>query len=282
MHEQLMTMLAQVARHYGVRLMVEPVNGTPYVRSADEEVMDELTPPPFPEVEPPTEEDTEEEVEQLRAQVQQLTAELQAAQQQVAVVGQVPAQAPAATGAREDQGIDTLGFEDEKLLRKLTRLGYDTIGKLRVAHNEAKLRTDAKLKKDWLIEVGERLAGLTGGGAVAAGANGASDVPAGHQDRPWMERLALARVKQKELDERRALHAEKEAEYAKHKEGEEPEGLDDQILELEDGIAAAENHCEALKWCMGLDPSGEMTLDEALHAADLGPYMDPPQPRIAP
>lgn len=251
-----------------------------------------MTPPP-----PPWGEDAqgdETELQQLRAQVQSLTSQLAAAQaaSPPTATEQVPAeQATGLNGALDDHNIDVLGIEDEKLENKLNRLGYDTVGKLRAALLEGTL-AEAKLKKDWLIEVGMRLAGARpSGGAgpapapAAATGGSAGDVPDGHTDRPWLERLAVAKQKQATLDQLRADLATKqeEVESFNKKNQDIPEALDEDIINLEESIGITNAHLASLRWGMGLNPDTEnLTLDEALQEANLGPWMGQPQPRLAP
>lgn len=233
------------------------------------------------------------ELEKLRAQVQKLTAEL-AAKPATApgspptVVQQVPA---GDHGKHDDISVEALGLEDEALAKKLIRTGYETIGKLRVAFLEAKL-AEAGYKKDWLIDIGMKLAGATPSGSapspvagpVVAGGAPATDVPAGHTDRPWMERLAGAKEKQRQLDDLKAQLAsklEKVKELQKAKKPI-PESIDDEVVELEDQINNTESQTIALRWAMNLDPDRGVSLDEALKRANLGPWMDQPQPRLAP
>lgn len=234
------------------------------------------------------------ELDKLRTQVQKLTGELQEAQKRPPQTGNATAgattQVPAGDyGSADGLSTETLGFEDESLTKKLMRMGYETVGKLRVGFSDAKL-AEAGLKKDWLIEVGMKLAGAAPSGsaqpatAPAAGGAVAGDVPAGHTDRPWMERLSLAKAKQGDVDTLRAELVAKQAEAKKYtdKKKDIPEALDDAVVELEDKIALIESQLVAMRWCMGLDPAPDITLDEALKRANLGPWMANPQPRVAP
>ena len=235
----------------------------------------------------------QEELQQLRAQVQSLTqqlaarAEAPAAEAPAGGGGQVPA---GDYGSEEDQDINGLGFEDEKLERKLRRLGWDTIGKLRAGLMEGKL-AENKIKKDWLIEVGMKLAGAGPSRAATAptgpingAAPGGAEVPGGHSDRPWEERLTLARQKQANLDGLRSELNSKQAELKKYtdKGADVPEALDDSVVELEDSIALVEGQLVAMRWCMNLDVDPMVSLDEALERSNLGPWMATPQPRLAP
>lgn len=230
------------------------------------------------------------ELQQLRGQVQSLTAELQAAQMQGQQAPQVPAGGEQPTGlggSLEDHSIDVLGFEDEKLENKLVRLGYDTVGKVRAALLDGML-AEAKLKKDWLVDVGMRLAGAapSGGSAgsvpVPASVGGVSDVPAGHADRPWLERLAVAKQKQAVLDELHTSLAVKQEEVTalNKRKADIPEELDEDIINLEESIGLTKAHLVALRYSMNLDPSPDKSLDEALSDANLGPWMGAPQPRV--
>jgi hypothetical protein len=241
-----------------------------------------------------------EEVEKLRSQVQKLTAELAArpvaashsanANLAAMTVQQVPG---GNLGSMESQSVEALGFEDDALTKKLLRLGFETIGKLRTGLMTGALAgDDIKLKKDWLIEVGMKLAGAgpSSGGGVApsspapASSPGAGDVPAGHKDRPWLERLAAAKQKQHELDEGRAKLAVKQAEMAKlvKAKKEVPTDFDDQIVAIEETLMKDEARLLVLRWAMNLDFDPAISLDESLQRANLGPWMSAPQPRIAP
>ncbi len=235
------------------------------------------------------------EMEKLRAQVQRLTGELQAAQR-------APAAAPTATGGAVPAGdhgnvdslsVEVLGFEDETLAKKVMRMGYETVGKLREAFMDGKL-AEAKLKKDWLVDVGMKLAGAGpsgpfGGGSTPSStattaATSQSDAPAGHQDRPWLERLAAAKQKQHELDENRAKLTAKQAEVAKLVKAKKdvPTDLDDTLVALEETIMKDEARMVVLRWTMNLDFDPTISLDESLKRANLGPWMSNPQPRLAP
>lgn len=250
-----------------------------------------MTPPPFPgEVESDPAGDADE-LQKLRSQVQSLTAELQAAREAPpAPAAQVPAEQPTGlNGHMDDESIDVLAIEDDKLARKLARLGYDTVGKLRSALMEGAL-AEAKLKKDWLIDVGMALAGAAPSHGAPAASNGAAptveggaaDVPDGHQDRSWLERLAVAKQKQAALDELRADLAAKQAEVEKlnQKNKEVPEELDEDIINIEESIEVTQAHLVSLRWCMNLNPDISKSLDDALGEANLGPWMDSPQPRV--
>jgi hypothetical protein len=248
--------------------------------------------------EPPTQPDPsgdEDELRKLRAQVQSLTTELQKQAAYVhAPLAQVPAEGgvvetPTGIGTPlEEHSIDVLGIPDDKLENKLIRLGYDTVGKLRAALLDGGLAA-AKVKKDWLIDIGMALAGAaptTSRGAntsaLAATSGAAGDVPAGHSDRPWLERLAVAKQKQESLDTLRIDLAEKQAEVDKLYKNNVavPEQLDDDVIALDESIAITSAHLVSLRWGMGLDPSPERSLDDALSAANLGPWMGKPQPRV--
>jgi hypothetical protein len=246
-----------------------------------------MVPPPFPGGVDPS--GDAEELQKLRAQVQSLTAELQTAREQVpAAAGEAPEQPTGLGGAMDDASIDVLGIEDDKLVRKLARLGYDTISKLRDALMSGSL-AEAKIKKDWLIDVGMALAGAAPSHAPAAGVaaapvavGGAPDVPEGHQDRAWLERLAVAKQKQDALDELNTTLAAKQAEVEaiSKKNQEVPEELDEDIITLEESIETTKAHLVSLRWCMNLNPDVEKSLDEALQEANLGPWMGTPQPRV--
>lgn len=261
-----------------------------------------------------------EEVRQLRDQVQGLTAEhadMEAlvatlrAQLSVATATsaattaapQVPggAETPVGdNGALRDQGADVLGLADDKLLNKLIRLGYDTVGKVSDAYLSGNLAA-AKLKKDWLLDVGMAVLGLFArhgspapatGGAVATTAAVTTDVPEGHADRPWTHRLGMARDKHAERNAVVLDLANTRATYdARCKtlraSGEDPsddaevDTLGERIMELEESVKIVSAHCVVLKWSLGLNPLPvERPLDEALLEANLGPWMETPQPRV--
>jgi hypothetical protein len=223
-----------------------------------------------------------EEVAKLRAQVQKLTAELQ---RPSAEARAAPARIPAGDyGSMEDQSVEVLGFEDDKLTKTLMRQGYETIGKLRAG---CVALAESKLKKDWLIEIGMKLAGAgpsSSSPAPAGAAVSASDAPLGHTDRPWLERLAAAQQKQHELDATRTKHAERQAQAAKLvKAGKPvPGGLDDELIKLDEDILTDTAKSVVLRWAMNLDCDPDISLDESLRRANLGPWMSSPQPRLAP
>lgn len=267
-------------------------------------------PPPSPWEEPvdPAEQVAQEneELTQLRAQVQHLTTQLAEADQALAAAraateeGGAPVPPAAPQGAdsppQVDHGIEHLGFADEKLERKLMRLGFDTIGKLADAFargEDGPLWNDGKpvLKKDWMIEVGMKvIAGQgpsRGAGAIPAAtagvsAGGAIDVPEGHTDRPWLERLAAARTKQADLDSARERMADKQQEIDDIEQAEEEvsEDLWEAFYAAEADVERVRAQLIATRWCLGLDPDPALSLDEALERANLGPWMSDPQPRL--
>jgi len=243
-----------------------------------------------------TPEDDNEELLALRTQVQQLmtqlsdmsdvTAALQAQEHQVAVTGDNPgATAPqgADNDALDDASITTIGLCDAKLERKLVRLGYNTVGRLRAACVGGKL-AEAKIKNAWLIDVGMKLAGASASASPSrsdGATGGAVDVPEGHEDRPWLERLAVARSKQSTLVELSAqLEIKQEEQEAYESEEDVPEEVSEQVFSIEEDIEKARAQLIALRWCLNLDPDPELTLDDALDAANLGPYKEHPTPRV--
>lgn len=96
--------------------------------------------------------------------------------------------------------------------------------------------------------------------------------------------MSLARQKQTNLNQLRIKLEEKRVEVAGfEKNGKEiPEELDEVQLQLEDDIALVEAQLVAMRWCMGLNPDKDVHLDEALRLANLGPWMENPEPRVIP
>ncbi len=126
------------------------------------------------------------------------------------------------------------------------------------------------------------VAGAVGGAPVPAAVGG--DVPEGHVDRPWLERLSVAREKQKAFIGLQGELTQKQQEAGAYtSQGQEiPEELDDRLIELETGIDQVQAQLVCLRWTLGLDPAKDLTLDEALERAGLTPYMENPQPRVLP
>ncbi|NIP96247.1 MAG: hypothetical protein GWO24_23575, partial [Akkermansiaceae bacterium] len=119
------------------------------------------------------------------------------------------------TPAFDTQDVSFLGLE-KKVERAVKRAGCNTIGELKVRFladtTEARdgFRKDAKLTKDQMIAIGVQLAGKAPSPGVvgvpataptppaetaAPAGGGATDVPGGHSDRPWLERYQATRTK---------------------------------------------------------------------------------------
>jgi hypothetical protein len=102
--------------------------------------------------------------------------------------------------------VATLGL-DEKVLKVLRKLDITTVGGLCDAYRaDDKPLTGAKLTKDQLIDIGERLLGRVPPAAVAraiqgdaAPASAGSGAPAEHIDRSWPDRIGAARRKEEKF-----------------------------------------------------------------------------------
>jgi len=309
----LMNDLVAAARQHNVTCIVinggQATFGSPYTPEQQQQAADDFA-EDFPLFgQPPAEQVAaySEELVQLRTQVQTLTSQLAAADQSLADANsraaavsaappmpQAPPEATQPQGAdnpsRDDTGIEVLGFSDDAIERKLMRLGLDTVGKLAEAFGRGEdgpLWSGGKsiLKKDWMIEVGMKViagAGPSRSASPATGGIASSDVPEGHTDRPWSARLAAARAKQTSLAEAQTIVTERQAEVDEHEQAEEevPEPLLDALLAAEEDVKLFRAQLVATRWCLGLDPEPSMTLDQALESANLGPWMETPQPRL--
>jgi flagellar biosynthesis chaperone FliJ len=122
------------------------------------------------------------------------------------------AAAPAAP-AGEDPGaplasfdaypISVLGLE-KKELKGCEKAGCQTVGEVREALLAGKLK-EVKLPKDSVIIIANKLLGQAPSGkALAEAMPAASSAPAGHNDRPWEERIDAAFRKEKKAKEIRA------------------------------------------------------------------------------
>jgi hypothetical protein len=293
-------LVAAVRHHQVTCIVINGANGN----HAHIEQPDEHAPPPPPWDAPEQAAADNEELAQLRAQVQQLTAQLATADQALAdavAIAQAPPAPPEAAPPqgddnpiRAEQGIEMLGLSDPKLERKLIRMGYDTISKLAEVYGQGQdgaLWVDGspKLKKDWLIEIGLKVVAGQGPTRVAApvavgGPAGdiAPGVPEGHADRPWPERLAAARGKQATLiaTEERVREKQAAIDTLEADDAEVPEELLDELIDAETDVKVTRAQLVATRWCMGLDPDPGITLDAALERANLGPWMENPQPRV--
>jgi hypothetical protein len=275
---------------------------TPEQRQDNAAAFQQDFPPPYEDQAERVAADSEELV-QLRSQVQSLTGQLASADQALADANARASEAPpqpaaeapveaqgAENPSRDDSSIEMLGFSDPAIERKLMRIGLDTVSKLAEAYgrgSEGPLWNGDKaiLKKDWLIEVGMKvIAGSPPSRAATPPVGGApaSDVPEGHSDRPWAERLAAARAKQSSLNQARSIVVDRQAEVdgLEQAEDEVPVDLLDALLSAEDDVKLMRAQLVATRWCLGLDPDPELSLDESLDRANLGPWMETPQPRL--
>lgn len=219
--------------------------------------------------------------------------------------------APAGAAAQpgEVQSFDSFGIEHlglDPACEKLVRKHYETIGALRKdfetltteeATKEWSSRT--KLKKDYLVSIGVALLGKAPSaaprGGAAAGARpttggGAPDVPEGHSDRTWMERLQAARAREARMRELSAtIKSLREKAKAQHPEawtqdegevapslklGKLPPEVRDEIQMQEQTHGVLRGQMIAVCWAANIKPPQEdgdiTTIDQALIAAGLG------------
>jgi hypothetical protein len=202
-------------------------------------------------------------------------------QLQAAAAGQ-PVQMPApgaAQGASQVSQFDGLNVEvlglEEKLLKSLTKTrGWATIGQLKAALLEGKLKSEAKLSKDEVIGIAERLLGkppsLPTPAGVGVAAGPASTAPSGHKDRDWKERLTAARRKEAKKSQIMGKLQQIVAEIGKYAQGQVPPQLlqakdtEEKTLELTNAQVAA------LLWACGFEfdpaagPAGFSSVDATL------------------
>lgn len=210
----------------------------------------------------------------------------------------------------EVQSFDSYGIEHlalEPACEKLVRKHFDTIGALR-AEFENLTTEDAtkafvaktKLKKDYMVTLGVALLGKapsaaskasgTASAAPMQGAGGAPDVPEGHADRTWTERLSAARVRETRMKEVMAtvekLRAKAQQEHpaAFTQEEGEVEGslkLDALPKSIREDIQVEENTYNVVRgqmiaccWACNLRPPQEdsdiTTIEQSLISAGLG------------
>jgi hypothetical protein len=196
---------------------------------------------------------------------------------------------PTETVSIDAYDIKVLGISEdrEKKVRKL----YPTIGALREAATTGKLK-ELKLPggQKAIIDIQERLLGkvpserIPGAAPAAAGGNVAEGVPAGHTDRPWLDRLGAVKAKERDMQEWAAkLAAIKQAHPV---ETEMPDAEYDKLLDARHEHDIAKSQVVALVWGLGLDKEhlrGEAgNVDACLAGANLSHLTDTPQPRMVP
>jgi hypothetical protein len=149
----------------------------------------------------------------LAKELQETKAKLAAAP--AAPAGGVPLGAPQpdALPKLRDYKIDILGL-DSDIAKKCAKGNIATVGALEdIALDGAKMKDALKLTKDQVTEVHTALlrrsrasdAPAPGGAQASASTGGRpSDVPQGHPDQPWMERLASLRRKEVKVREEEA------------------------------------------------------------------------------
>lgn len=198
---------------------------------------------------------------------------------------------PADTVSIDAYGIDVLGIPED--VAKKVRKVYATIGALREAATSGALK-EMKLKggQKAIIDIQERLLGRVpperipasappgtgGGGGVAEG------VPAGHTDRPWLDRLGAVKAKERDMQEGAAKLAGIRQQFPV--ETEMPDTEYDKLLDARHEFDISKSQVVALVWGLGLDKEhlrGDAgSVDACLTAAGLSHLTDTPQPRVVP
>ena|GEM_PF-6584805 len=242
---------------------------------------------------------TQEALEQTQ---EALKEALKAAQTSAAPQATGGAEQPADVQPFDSYGLEHLGLDSK--CEKLVRKHYETIGALREAFaaldTEEKAQEWAKmvrLKKDWVAAVGIALlrnypsssSGQPAAAPAAGTGGGAKDVPEGHQDQGWMERVNAARSKEARLTEVEATITKlREEAAAAHPDamtqadGEAaptlkldalPPEVRNQILHQEGTYNVVRGQLIACMWCSNLQPpqkgSQVQTVDDSLKAAGL-------------
>lgn len=241
----------------------------------------------------------------MRQTVAELNGKLHAQQTQ-----EPAAEQPVAVAEYEDCSLEMIQITDKSatLCRKK---GIDTVGKLRSAFMGGELTT-WKLPRADIISVAEQLLGRVPAGrglkapSAAAPTEGgtetasASGVPTGHEDRAWLERLKVARVKEAKGDRIKAVLVKQEAQIREllavtcNESYSHPAFIDALIgqlvahnslppetVKLVSEFVAARGHrgtayaqATSLIWAMGFDPKAADRIDPALKVAGLVHLME--------
>ena len=197
---------------------------------------------------------------------------------------------PAETVSIDSYAIDVLGIPEE--IAKKVRKVYTNIGALREAAATGKLG-DLKLKggQKAIIDIQERLLGRVPSERIPASAPAASTgggttegVPAGHSDRPWLDRLGALKAKERDMAEWAGKLAAIQAEHPD--ETNMPDAAYDALMDARHEHDIAKSQVVALVWGLGLDKEhlrGDGgNVDACLAGAGLSHLTDNPQPRLAP
>lgn len=238
---------------------------------------------------------------QAAARIVELEAQLEQAQATPPALG--AGEQPEAVQSFDSYGVEHLGLDPK--CEKLVRKHYETIGALRGEFEACTTEeatkafvTKTKLKKDYLVAIGIALLGKApsaaakpgGANAPTQGTGGAPDVPEGHADRTWLERLNAARAREKRMKEVTASLEELRAKAQKdhpdafsEDEGESEASLklDKLPKEVREEIQGQENTYNVVRgqmiaccWTCNLKPpqddSDITTIDQSLESAGLG------------
>lgn len=232
----------------------------------------------------------EKALAELTAQLSQRDQTITQLQQSAAA--QVPTGAseqPTETVSIDAYGIEVLGIPED-IASKVSKV-YATVGALREAASSGKLK-EMKLKggQKAVIDIQERLLGrvpperIPASAAPAAAATGDSATPAGHSDRPWMDRLGAVKAKERDMAEWAAKLAALRQQFPV--ETEMPDEEYDKLLDARHEHDIAKSQVVALVWGLGLDKEhlrgDNGSVDACLVAAGLTHLTDNPQPRVAP
>jgi len=196
---------------------------------------------------------------------------------------------PAETVSIDAYGIDVLGLSAD-ISKKVCKV-YANIGALREAATAGKLK-DLKLPggQKAIIDIQERLLGrvpperIPASAPTSAAGGVAEGVPAGHTDRPWLDRLGAVKAKERDMQEWAAkLVAIKAAHPV---ETEMPDEEYDKLLDARHEHDIAKSQVVALVWGLGLEKEhlrGDGgSVDACLTKAGLTHLTDSPEPRVVP
>jgi hypothetical protein len=196
---------------------------------------------------------------------------------------------PSAMAAFEEAPIALLNL-DEKVLKVCEKQGWDTVGKLRAAMLDGKLK-EAKVADKAIVGVAERLLGRVervdgqpknGATAPASAAGGDPSLPVGHVDKPWKDRLDAARRKDTNRKQGQASVAALEAELAQkfptapNPPTEDYNALMKKLQSARSVLAVTNGQVIAMLFCLGLnhDLKEVVDLDGALKQAGLVHLME--------
>ena len=228
--------------------------------------------------------------EQLMKRDQTIT-EFQQTVQQMRAASSSPAggEQPVETVSIDAYGIDVLGLPAD-ISKKVCKV-YANIGALREAATAGKLK-DLKLPggQKAIIDIQERLLGrvpperIPAGAPTSAAGGVAEGVPAGHADRPWLDRLGAVKAKERDMQEWAAKLAAVKA--AHPVETEMPDEEYDKLLDARHEHDIAKSQVVALVWGLGLEKEhlrGDGgSVDACLTKAGLTHLTDSPEPRVVP